>query len=182
MDRGDFVAQLRHLLTAKESAEVADEGEHYRPSRPGILKLVFPPVQVKDLGVRGVFGNAIHEAHGTGKRLVFPAHRPTRAQRNAESLCYTAAVIERVLPGREWIEQGMGDLARGLETIPALLVSIGAPRLRRIGFPVPDPAIACPEIRLYLKLQESADDAAHSRYNALIRLLVSFERAAECAG
>lgn len=83
------------------------------------------------------------------------------------------------LPGYDLIERGIEDLANGAESIPALLVSVGAPRLRRIGLPIPQ-GIPSPEIRLYEKLQESDPDAAHSRYNALIRTLVSFERAAEC--
>ena len=87
----------------------------------------------------------------------------------------------RAFPGRDLIERGLDDLARGSESVPALLVSIGAFRLRRLGLPVPDHTIPSPEIRLYQKLQESGPDAAHSRYNALIRTLVSFERAAECA-
>jgi len=74
----------------------------------------------------------------------------------------------------------MNDLAKGVTSIPALLVSIGAPRLRRLGFEVP-PVIRSPERRLYDLLHETDPDAAHSRYNALIRRLVSFERAAECA-
>jgi len=41
--------------------------------------------------------------------------------------------------------------------------------------------IACPEGRLYERLATEDADSAHSRYNALIRRLVSFERAAECA-
>ncbi|MDQ7843037.1 MAG: hypothetical protein QN141_05950 [Armatimonadota bacterium] len=84
------------------------------------------------------------------------------------------------LPGADLIAQGVADLAQGRETIPALLVSIGAPRLRRIGVPVPR-AIPSPEHRLYLRLARENPDAAHGRYNALIRRLVSFERAAECA-
>ncbi len=91
-------------------------------------------------------------------------------------------MVLRALPGYDLIERGLEDLARGSESIPALLVSIGAFRLRRLGLPVPDHAIPSPEMRLYQKLQESDPDAAHSRYNALIRTLVSFERAAECAG
>jgi hypothetical protein len=83
------------------------------------------------------------------------------------------------LPGADLIEMGIADLSRGLDSIPALLVSIGAPRLRRLGFPVPPP-IPSAEHRLYQRLQESDPDSAHSRYNALIRRLVSFERAAEC--
>ena len=56
---------------------------------------------------------------------------------------------------------------------------VGAPRLRRIGFDVPDTPYF-PEDRLYQKLAAEDSDSAHSRYNALIRQLVSFERAAEC--
>ena len=64
-------------------------------------------------------------------------------------------------------------------SVPALLVSIGAPRLRRIGLAVEHP-IDAPERRLYERLQAENPDAAHSRFNALVRRLVSFERAAEC--
>ncbi len=85
------------------------------------------------------------------------------------------------LPGHDLIERGLADLTRGCESIPALLVSIGAPRLRDAGIPVPEKTIPGAEIRLYEKLRESGPDDAHSRYNALIRTLVSFERAAECA-
>lgn len=65
--------------------------------------------------------------------------------------------------------------------MPAFLVSIGAPRLRRIGLPVPENVITDPERRLYDLLAESDSDSVHSRYNALVRRLVSFENAAECA-
>lgn len=65
--------------------------------------------------------------------------------------------------------------------MPALLVSIGAPRLRRGGVAVPETTLDEPEHRLYFKLAEEGSDSAHSRYNALIRHLVSFERAAGCA-
>lgn len=84
------------------------------------------------------------------------------------------------LPGRDLIETGIEDLARGVESIPALLVSIGAPRLRALGYDVPSP-FPDPERRLYELLQTSNPDEAHSRYNALVRRLVSFERAAACA-
>jgi Uncharacterised protein family (UPF0175) len=85
------------------------------------------------------------------------------------------------LPGGDLVQEGLADLARGVESVPALLVSIGAPRLRRIGLPVPASVIADPERRLYDLLAESDSDSAHSRYNALVRRLVSFENAAECA-
>jgi hypothetical protein len=85
-----------------------------------------------------------------------------------------------LLPGHEYIQAGIEDLGRGVESVAALLVSIGAPRLRRLGLPVPDQVPASPEHRLYELLQRESANAAHSRYNALIRRLVSFERAAEC--
>jgi hypothetical protein len=84
------------------------------------------------------------------------------------------------LPGADLIESGLEDLSRGVESVPALLVSIGAPRLRRLGYHIPGP-IPSAERRLYERLHRSDPDAAHSRYNALVRRLVSFERAAECA-
>jgi len=85
----------------------------------------------------------------------------------------------RALPGHDLIETGLRDLAQGVESVPALLVSIGAPRLRRLGLAVEHP-IDAPERRLYERLQAENPDAAHSRFNALVRRLVSFERAAEC--
>ncbi len=84
------------------------------------------------------------------------------------------------LPGADLIATGLDDLGQGHETIPSLLVSIGAPRLRRLGYAVP-PDIALPEQRLYAMLARENPAAAHSRYNAWVRRLVSFERAAECA-
>ena len=83
-------------------------------------------------------------------------------------------------PGSDLIHQGLGDLKAHVESIPALLVSIGAPRLGRLGFDVPTP-VPMPEHRLYELLYRADAATAHSRYNALIRRLVSFERAAECA-
>jgi hypothetical protein len=89
--------------------------------------------------------------------------------------------VSDALPGSDLIRQGLRDLAAGTESIESLLVLIGAPRLRRLGFNVPDDDTPhFPEDRLYAKLAEDDSDTAHSRYNALIRRLVSFERAAEC--
>jgi hypothetical protein len=84
------------------------------------------------------------------------------------------------LPGAELIRKGVDDLAQGVESAEALLVSIGAPRLARLGIEVGSPRPS-PEHRLYELLAAEDADGAHSRYNALIRRLVSFERAAECA-
>jgi len=84
------------------------------------------------------------------------------------------------LPGEELIVAGLTDLRSGRESVQALLVAIGAPRLRTIGLELPDFELPDPEHRLYDLLAEDDSDSAHSRYNALIRRLVSFERAAEC--
>jgi len=83
------------------------------------------------------------------------------------------------IPGADLIERGLRDVARGVETVEALLVSIGAPRLRGLGLPIEHP-FSSPERRLYDALAAKESDSAHSRYNGLIRRLVSFERAAEC--
>jgi hypothetical protein len=85
------------------------------------------------------------------------------------------------LPGGDFVAAGIDDLARGVESIPALLVSIGADRLRRAGLTLPERVLASPERRLYDRLASDDPDSAHSRYNALIRRLVSCERALECA-
>lgn len=88
--------------------------------------------------------------------------------------------MEAVLPGDDLIRQGIADLRAGKESTAALLVCIGAPRLRRLGLELPNNLPPNPEHRLYDLLAESDQDSAHSRYNALLRKLVSFERAAEC--
>jgi hypothetical protein len=84
------------------------------------------------------------------------------------------------LPAEELIESGAEDLRQGRETIAALVVAVGAPRLRRVGIELPDTLPESPEHRLYALLLNDGPDSAHSRYNALIRRLVSYERSAEC--
>ena len=84
------------------------------------------------------------------------------------------------LPGGASVEKGSADLDRGVESIESLLVSIGAARLSQLGFRLAAP-LPSPEHRLYELLASEDPDSAHSRYNALVRRLVSFERAAECA-
>ena len=93
-----------------------------------------------------------------------------------------ASAIPDALPGADLVRQGLEDLERGVESIPALLVAIGAPRLRRAGLAVPADRFPSPERRLYDLLATTGEDSAHSRYNALLRRLISFERAAECGG
>ena len=85
-------------------------------------------------------------------------------------------------PGGDLIRRGIEDLDQGRDSEAAFLVLIGAPRLRRLGLPIPERKTMSPEHRLYELLARSDPDSAHSRYNSLIRRLVSFERAAECVG
>lgn len=83
------------------------------------------------------------------------------------------------LPGGELVLTGLRDHAAGRETIPSLLIAVGAPRLRRLGYTIA-PTGPDPERRLYELLAARDSATAHGRFNALVRSLVSFERAAEC--
>jgi hypothetical protein len=84
------------------------------------------------------------------------------------------------LPGNDLIVAGLEDLRNQRHTVEALLVAIGAPKLRSLGLELPDNLPTIPEHRLYDLLSAAEPDSAHSRYNALIRRLVSFERALAC--
>jgi hypothetical protein len=83
------------------------------------------------------------------------------------------------LPGHELVSAGLADLAAGRESEASLVVAMAAPRLRALGFDVPD---IWPDAshRLYGLLAEGSP-GAHSRYNALVGRIVSFARAAEHA-
>ena len=83
------------------------------------------------------------------------------------------------LPGGDLVERGLAHLAAGDETAEALLVSLAATKLRLLGLDV-SPPLEDPELRLYRLLERDHGDAAHGRYNALVRRLVSFERALAC--
>lgn len=83
------------------------------------------------------------------------------------------------LPGGDLIARGLADQAQGLETTEALLVATGAYRLNAAG--IAAQSMPQSENRLYAMLAADNPNAAHSRYNAMIRKLVSFERALECA-
>jgi hypothetical protein len=84
------------------------------------------------------------------------------------------------LPGHDLVSAGLADLAADRESESGLLVAMAAPRLRALGFDVPQGGGERPSHRLYELLSES-DLGAHSRYNALIARIVSFARAAEHA-
>jgi dihydrodipicolinate synthase/N-acetylneuraminate lyase len=86
----------------------------------------------------------------------------------------------RSLPGGDLVEDGIRDLGAGIDSAAALLVSSFASRLRRGGIEVPAHVIPDPEHRLYHLLAANDAEAAHGRYNALVRRMVSFARALEC--
>jgi hypothetical protein len=81
------------------------------------------------------------------------------------------------LPGAERVAQGLNDHRENRHTIPACLVRIARPRLTKAGLmdPTPQKDINA-ELDLY-QLLASEGNQAHSRYNALIRELISFEHA-----
>jgi hypothetical protein len=86
--------------------------------------------------------------------------------------------LMRGLPGETLMREGLVDFQSGSCTIPACLVGIARSRLRRaelitgaVGSSFPEP-----ERQLYRLLRQEGGDA-YSRYNALIRELVSFEQA-----
>ena len=85
------------------------------------------------------------------------------------------------LPGADLVARGIQALRSGETTVEALLVSVGAPRLRAAGLDIPPapPLPHAPEVSLYLAIGADHPTDTHSRYNALIRRLVSFERALE---
>lgn len=84
------------------------------------------------------------------------------------------------LPGGERIRRGLADLEAGRESVDADLVRLGAPRLARLGLAVPTavPDDTPPDTRLFRKLLDGDPARAHARYNALVRELIQFERAA----
>jgi hypothetical protein len=84
------------------------------------------------------------------------------------------------LPGHDLVNEGLLDLAEGRESESGLLIAMAAPRLRALGFDVPEGGGERPSHRLYELLSET-DQGAHSRYNALVARVVSFARAAERA-
>ena len=91
--------------------------------------------------------------------------------------------LER-LPGGDLFVQGVEDLLRGGSTEASLLVSLARTRLIQAGLEVP-PSPTGPSGRpsheLYDLLAATHGNDAHSRYNALLRRIASFARAAEHA-
>ena len=81
------------------------------------------------------------------------------------------------LPGSALIREGLEDHRAGRQTIAACLVRIASPRLSRAGLidaqVIHDQGM---ELELY-QLLSGEGARAYSRYNSLLRELVSFEHA-----
>jgi hypothetical protein len=80
------------------------------------------------------------------------------------------------LPGEALVREGSADCRAGRRTIAACMIGIAHPRLVRAGL-IPASVVSMllePELQLYRLLRQEGGDA-YSRYNALLRELVSFE-------
>ena len=85
------------------------------------------------------------------------------------------------LPGADLYVAAVEDLRAGVESPAALLIALARGRLVDAGLSVPAVAVDRPAHRLYDLLAAEDPESAHSRYNALLRRIVSFARAAEHA-
>ena len=124
-------------------------------------------------------------------RLIrYPALDPDSFRAVVEAFCQTPASDDPTppmtpnlqetlagLPGADRILEGLADFQQDRRTIPACLVRIARPRLSRAGFmPLAVLRDDGAELELYHHLAHEGSQA-HSRYNALVRELVSFEHA-----
>jgi hypothetical protein len=81
------------------------------------------------------------------------------------------------LPGEERIVEGLRDYHESLHTIPSCLVRMARRRLVSAGLMEASPLHDMnAELDLYHLLSHEGD-RAHSRYNSLVRQLISFEHA-----
>ncbi len=86
------------------------------------------------------------------------------------------------LPGSEIVIPGLADLGAGRDSVEASAVAMASRRLRAAGLDVPDGGGDEPAAhRLYLGIAAAGGGDPHSRYNAVVRRIVSFSRALEHA-
>ena len=85
------------------------------------------------------------------------------------------------VPGADLVIRGLKELGEKEATECALLLLVAAPRLRRLGVDVTEREdIPRPyEHQLYAQLEKTHGKGAYSRYNSLVRRIVSFSRALE---
>jgi hypothetical protein len=82
------------------------------------------------------------------------------------------------LPGEALVRAGLADCHSGRRTVAACLIGIARSRLIRAGLISAElvAGLREPELQLYRLLRQQGGDA-YSRYNSLLRELVSFESA-----
>lgn len=90
------------------------------------------------------------------------------------------AVLDE-LPGYDLFSSGVADLRAGRRSEAGLLVSLARTRLIDAGLDVPRATTDRPSHALYDLLADESPADAYARYNALLRRMVSFVRAAEHA-
>jgi hypothetical protein len=115
----------------------------------------------------------------TQARAMVDVREARRAERTLAAAPFGAMAAE--LPGYDLVVVGLRDLAAQRESDAALLVSMAAPRLRLLGVRITR-VFVHPEDRLYDRMVDRYGDGAHSAYNALVRRIVSFSRAAASCG
>jgi hypothetical protein len=86
------------------------------------------------------------------------------------------------LPGSELLTEALDPSRAASVNISSCLLSMARVRLERAGLALPEGSgrVVEPELTLYRLLRSEGGDA-FSRYNGLIRRLISFERAWEKA-
>ncbi|MDJ0976243.1 MAG: hypothetical protein QNJ98_17415 [Planctomycetota bacterium] len=109
------------------------------------------------------------------------AFRRAAVRRQTRAVFGAARFGELGLPGGELIDRGLDDISRGRETVPSLVVSLAAPRLRREGVPVPQVRSEDADHRLYRMLERAEGPLAHARYLAYLRQAASFADACRLA-
>jgi hypothetical protein len=86
------------------------------------------------------------------------------------------------LPGAEIVLPGLAYLKAGRASVNALAVQCAATRLRDAGVDASPVEGDVPAAHLlYERLNRELGDAAHSRYNAILRRVASFAAAADRA-
>ena len=82
------------------------------------------------------------------------------------------------LPGEDLVRRGLADYRAGRCSAESYLVQIARPRFEFCGLLPPENLAATTELELelYRLLRQESGDA-YSRYNALLRELISFEMA-----
>lgn len=85
------------------------------------------------------------------------------------------------MPGWELVSEGLRDIELGRRTVASAAVQLASSRLSALGIEVQLSSGRQPSHELYELLAAQDPDGAHSRYNAVVRRLASFARAAEHA-